>query len=217
MSAIEFVDEEVAAPNSSWVPFFAGLIEAGGVTCILCQLPSPHSLPDIELVLLATAHVTAMAVTSAIATRCAGSILPDSISRKEASRLIRLESLAVIWFPLLILLLREDSPWAIVIAAVVATTLTKAILRQRTSKEGSSAEVVNDSPQFKFLQFPESTSLIRGLFSVLSAAVCLQTGFVTLLTNHLLRSAVLFGISSSLLNWRVSAQSIQAAGAEPKR
>jgi hypothetical protein len=213
MDAIEYVDEAGAVPNSCWVPFFAGLIAAGGAACIVCQLPLSHSLPEIGLVLLATGYVAAMAITSEIATRCAGSILPDRISRVEASRLIRLELLAVVWFPLLILLFREDSPWVIVIATVVAATLTKVILRIRTSNESSSAEVVDDLPQLKFLQLPDSTPLIRGLFPLICVAICLQIGFVTVLTNHFFKSAALFGISSSLLTWRVSVQSIQAPGA----
>jgi hypothetical protein len=216
MDAIEFVDEAVAAPNSSWVPFFAGVIAAAGVACIVCQLPLSHSLPEIGLVLLATGYVAAMAVTSEIATRCAGSILPDRISRKEASRLIRLELLAVVWFPLLILLFRKDSPWVIVIATVVAATLTKVILRICTSNEASTVEVVDDLPQFKFLQVPDSTPLIRGLFPLICVAICLQIGFVTLLTNHLLRSAALFAISSSLLTYRASQQFSKAPGAGTK-
>ena len=216
MDAIEYVDEAVAAPNSSGVPFFAGLIAAGGVACIVCQLPLTHSLPEIGLVLLATGYVAAMAVTSEIVTRCAGSILPDRIPRKVASRLIRLELLAVVWFPVLVLLFREDSPWMIVIVTVVAATLTKVILRLRTSNEASSAEIVDDSPQFKFLKLPDSTPLILGLFPLICVAICLQIGFVTLLTNHLFRSAALFAIGSSLLTWRGSEQSIQAPVAAAK-
>ena len=216
MDAIEYVDEAVAAPNSSWVPFFAGLIAAGGVACIVCQLPLSHSLSEIGLGLLATGYVAAMVVTSEIATRCAGSILPDRIPRKEATRLIRLELLAVVWFPLLILLFREDSPWMIVIVVVVAASVTKVILRIRTSNEASSAEVVDESPQFKFLQLPDSTPLIRGLFPLICVAICLQIGFVTLLTNHLLRSAALFAISSSLLTYRVSQQFSKVRGEATK-
>ncbi len=216
MAAIEYVDEAVTARNSSWVPLFAGLFAAAGVACIVCQLPLSRSLPEIGLVLLATGYVAAMAVTSEIATRCAGSILPDKISRKEATRLIRLELLAVVWFPLLILLFREDSPWVILIVAVVAATLTKVILRSRISNEASSAEVVDEPPQFKFLQVPDSTPLIRRLFPLLCAAVCLQIGFVSLVTNHLLRSASLFAISSSLLTYRVAQQFSKAPGAGMK-
>ena len=85
-------------------------------------------------------------------------------SRREAGRLIRLELLAVLWFPLLALLFREDSPWAIVIVAVVAATLTSASLRLRRA---SSADVVDDSSQYKFLQGQNSAPLIRGLFPIL--------------------------------------------------
>jgi hypothetical protein len=46
--------------------------------------------------------------------------------------------------------------------------------------------------------------------------VCLQIGFITLLTNHLLRSAALFAISSSLLTYRVSQQFSKAPGAGTK-
>ena len=55
-----------------------------GVACIVCQCRLSHSLPEIGLgFLLARGYVAAMAVTSEIATRCASSILPDRISRKE--------------------------------------------------------------------------------------------------------------------------------------
>ncbi|HET9100689.1 MAG TPA: hypothetical protein VFN62_09885 [Acidobacteriaceae bacterium] len=216
MDAIEYVDEAIAATNSSWVPFLIGLLAAGGVACIVCQLPLSHSLSELGLVLLATGYVAAMAVTSEIATRCAGSILPDRISRKEATRLIRLELLAVVWFPLFILLFREDSPWMIVIATVVVATLTNVILRIRTPNGSWTAEVVDEAPQFKLFEVPDSTPLIRGLFPLLCVAICLQIGFVTMLTNHLLRSAALFAISSSLLTYRVSQQFSRAPGAGTK-
>lgn len=216
MDAIEYVDAAATVPDSPWVPFFAGLIAAGAAAAILCRLPSRHSLSGVVLFLLAAGYVVAIAVASAIATRCAGSILPDSISRCEIRRLIRFEWLAVLWFPLLALLSREASPWAIVITALVSVTTTKAILKLRTSNEPSSVAAVDSPPQYKFLQVPNSAPLIRGLFPVLCVAACAQAGMLALLMNHLLESAALFAICSSLSTWRVSAQSSESSSAPTK-
>jgi hypothetical protein len=197
------------SPTAPWIPFFAGLVAAGAVACILCQLPSPHSLSWNDAFLLAASYVVAGAVASAIAIWCVGAILPDAVPRDDTRKLILFELLTIVWFPSLMLLLRENSPWAILVAAVAMASLTKAFRTLRTATEESNTELLDDPPEYKFLQVPNSSPLIRRLFPLLCVAVCIQIGLLTLLTNHLFAAAALFGISSSLLTWRLSVQSIQ--------
>ena len=59
-----------------------------------------------------------------------------------------------VWFPLLVLLLRENSPWAILVAAVAMASLAKAFRAYRTPTEESNTELLDDPHEFKFLQVP---------------------------------------------------------------
>ena len=54
----------------------------------------------------------------------------------------------------------------IIVAVVVAATSTSVILRLRTSNGASSAEVVDESLQFKFLQVPDSYTADPRIISV---------------------------------------------------
>ena len=197
------------SPTAPWIPYFAGTIAAGAVACIVCQLPSPHSLSWNSLFLLATTYIVAIAVVSAVTIWGVGAVLPGGFPR-DGWKLILIELQPIVWFPLLVLLLRENSPWAILVAAVAMASLAKAFRAYRTPTEESNTELLDDPHEFKFLQVPNSSPLIRRLFPLLCVAVCVQIGLLTLLTNHLFAAAALFGIGSSLLTWRLSVSSIHA-------
>ncbi len=209
MDAIEMADatESLTFP---WVPFFAALIAAGIVACLLCQLPSPHSLSWNGLFLLATTYIGAMSIASAVMIWGVGAILADQIPRDDTRKLLLFELQPVVWFPSLVLLFRENSPWSILVAAVAMASATKVFRNLERIDEESDAEVLDDSPEYRFLQIPNSSLLIRRLFPMLCVAVCIQIGMLALLTNHLFEAAALFAISSSLVTWRLSAPSIQA-------
>ncbi|MHB1938306.1 MAG: hypothetical protein ACYCOR_17230 [Acidobacteriaceae bacterium] len=110
---------------------------------------------------------------------------------------------------MLVLLLREDSPWAVVVVVVDIAVVTNTLRTWKFPAEEANASSYQDAPEYKFLRIPDSPPLIRRLFPALGAAICAQTGVMALLTNHLLTSVVLFGIGSSLLSGQFFTPSIQ--------
>lgn len=210
MDAIGLMEDISDNPTAPWIPFIGAVLAAGAVACILCQLPSPLSLSWTGLFLSATAYVIAAIAASAVAAWALYAILPDG-SALNRRQLIRVASGAAVWLPLLVLLLREDSPWAVVIVIVDIAVVTNTLRIWKLTAEEANASSYGDTPEYKFFRIPDSPPMIRRLLPALGAAICAQAGVMTLLTNHLLISVALFGIGSSVFSWQFFTSSIQHA------
>lgn len=213
MDAIGLMEDVSDNPTTPWIPFIGAVLAAGAGACIFCQPPPPHSLSWIGLFLSAIAYVITAIAASAVAVWAIFAILPDdsSLNRRQ---LILIVWRATAWFPLLVLLLREDSPWAVVVVVADIAVVTNTLRAWKLPAEEANALSYQDAPEYKFLRIPDSPPLIRRLFPALGAAICAQAGVMALLTNHLFASAALFGIGSSLLSWQLFTSSIQHT---PKR
>ena len=208
MDAIGLMEDVSDNPTAPWIPFIGAVLAAGAVACIFCQLPPPHSLSWIGLFLSAIAYVITAIAASAVAVWAISAILPDG-SALNRRQLILIAWGTAAWLPLLVLLLREDSPWAVVVVVVDIAVVTNTLRTWKLPAEEANASSYQDAPEYKFLRIPDSPPLIRRLFPALGAAMCVQTGVMALLTNHLLASVALFGVGSSILSWQFFTPSIQ--------
>lgn len=208
MDVIGLMEDVSDNPTAPWIPFIGAVLAAGAVACIFCQLPPPRSLSWIGLFLSAIAYVITTIAASAVAVWAISAILPDG-SALNRSQLILIAWGAAAWLPLLVLLLREGSPWAVVVVVVDIAVVTNTLRTWKLTAEEPNTWSYDTAPEYKFLRIPDSPPLIRRLVPALGAAICAQAGVMALLTNHLLLSVALFGIGSSLLSWQFFTPSIQ--------
>ncbi len=216
MDAIGLMEDVSDNPTTPWISFIGAALAAGAVACIFCQLPPPRSLSWIGLFFSAIAYVVAAIAASAVSVWAISAILPDG-SALNRRQLILIAWGAAAWLPLLVLLLREDSPWAVVVVVVDMAVVTNTLRRWKLPAEEANASSYQDAPEYKFLRITDSPSLIQHLFPALGAAICAQAGVMALLTNHLFASAASFGISSSLLSWQFFTQSVQGSTQKTER
>lgn len=207
MDAIGLMEDASDNLIAPWIPFIGAVLAAGAVACILFQLPPPRSLSWISLLFSATAYVVAAISGSAIAGWALSAIVPDGSVFNR--RLVLIASVPAAWLPLLVLLLRENSPWAVAVVVVEMAIVINTLRTWKLTAEEANKSSYDCAPQYRFLCILDSPPLIRRLLPALCAAICAQAGVMTLLTNHLRLSVALFGIGSSVFCWQSFTPPIQ--------
>ena len=120
MNAFDLVGTSAPRPFPKWLPHVGGLLAAAFVASFVSHLPLVHTLSPGEILGLAFENVLEVFLASAAVAWGLCTIRPRP-SGADTRRLILRTSLDALWLAPLALFIREDSLWAMPMAAVFVT------------------------------------------------------------------------------------------------
>jgi hypothetical protein len=204
MNTVDLFSASEPRPISRWLPPITGLLAGGIVSIVVCRLPLVHSLSWTGLVGSAVERAMAVFFASAVAARSAYLIRPATMRLAPPSVILR-TAIDTIWLAPLALFIRENSVWAIAMAAIFVASVAKSfyLLRDWSDQDDGNASLVLSLSRNAFSP-PESTPGFWRLMRAAGAALCAQTGAVAGFAGYLFTAALLVGISSAAWTWSFS-------------
>jgi hypothetical protein len=191
--AFHFAEEPGAWPMAVWWPVAAGLAAGIFCTAIVCPAVPSRPIAIVELWGLASRCTIPVFLTTALAVRLACHMMGSEAAR-EGWETVSGVACAATWFPPLVLFLRQNSPWAAVLAVTLAVVSTRAVL----ARLDSAAE-----PQ-------------PGRFRAVAAAVALQSAAVEGCIGNWRGVALGLVIAALPLTWLIT-DSVWPPRRAPKR
>jgi hypothetical protein len=199
MSAFDLLGTSAPRPFPKWLPSAAGLFAAGQVAAFVIRLPLVHTLSPGEILGLAVEGVSAVFLTSAAVAWGLCAIRPRTTG-PDTRRLILRTSLDALWLAPLVLFIRENSVWVILIAAVFATRAVKAFRSPRDSSESTDRE--ESLLSFHWHAFrPLQSSAFWQQACGAGATLCAEAGAIAAFAGDAFTSALLVGIASAVWTW----------------
>ena len=201
MNTLDLLGTSERRPTTRWLPQLAGLLAGGAVATVVCRLPVVHSMSWTGLVSSAVERALAVFLASVVAV-WSSSLIQPSTMRPVLRRLILGASLDAIWLAPLALFIQENSPWAMLIAAVLVASIAKSFysLQDWSDQSDGSESLVLALGRSSFSP-PESSPGFWRLIRAAGAALCAQTGAVVGFAGYPFTAALLVGISSATWTW----------------
>jgi len=210
-------------PIPKWSRPVAGLIAAAVTAYIWCPLPSRHVLSWAGLIGSAAERVLLLFLVSAATVWGFRLIRRDKGNVREC-RLDLRASLNAAWLAPLALLIRENSAWAMAIAAVLVTSVTKSFrsLQDRPDKIDADEPLVLSLTR-NASDLPDPWQPYWRLFREVFAALCAEVGVLVGFGGYTFTAVTLVGISFATWTWRFTTgecprnQELRPSGESPLR
>ena len=201
MNTLDLIRESEPRPITRWLPPIAALLAGGTVASAVCGLPLVHSLSWTALVISSVERSLAVFLASSAAAWGSYLIQPSTV-RLAPPRLILRASLDAVWLAPLALFMRENSAWAMAMAAFLVASVAKSfhLIKDWSAPADGSESLVLSLSRIAFSP-PESSPGFWRLLRAVGAALCAQTGGLAGFAGYSFTAAMLVGISSAVWSW----------------
>ena len=197
-------------PLPKWLPPLGGLLAAGTVALFACRLPLLHTISWGELIASAAACVLEVLLASATTVWAICAISPRAIA-PDTRRFALRTSLPVLWIAPLALLIRENSPWAVVMTAMLVASFVKSVGLPQDSgwpefqdsgiQEPQAQESrIIDPNRNPFSPLESAPPFRRQVFGG-GAALCAEAGIGAAFAGYPFTSVVLVSAASAVWTW----------------
>ena len=198
MDTMNLTGASASRPLPKWLPQVGGLFAAGTVAFFVCRLPVLHTLSTGEVIGSAVGWVLEVLAASAV-TVWVLSVIVSRTAIIDTPRSILRTSLDALWLAPLALFVRENSPWAMLMAvALVATAVRSFRSLQDSVPAGEDARPTSPDGTISLPQVPAQ---FWRQFASASAALCAQTGALAGFGGYPLTASMLVGTSSAVWTW----------------
>ncbi len=206
MSLFAAPDTFTPRPFPKWSALIAGLLVAGGIAYLGCRQPRQYLLSWPDLFRSATERVLLVFVA------CNATVWSLRLSWRDQSKLgrhapILRTSLDAIWLVPIILLLCEDSCWAIPITGLTIASSTR-LFRSLLDR----SDVAETKEPWSLRLFPDAYGLPNTsrrhphLLIAVIMTLCAEGAAVSALAGFSFSAAVFVGISSAVWTWFFTAE-----------
>ena len=221
MNAFHLAGASAPRPPLKWLPQVAALLAAGAVALFVCRLPLLHTVSWGELIGSAVACVLEVFLASVVTVWGICTISSQTVVL-DTRRLILQTSLTALWIAPLTLLLRENSPWAIIVTAVLVASVVKSIRLPRdfgladfhTDFQADAPQSTVPAPSRNPFRLLESAPSFRRQAFGGGAALCAEAGIGVALAGYAFPAALLVGSASAIWTW---SQTTHASPHHPPR
>jgi hypothetical protein len=212
MSTFDLVGTSAPKPFPKWLPLAGGLLAALLVATFVSRLPLVHTLSPAEALGLAIDNVLEVFLVSAAVAWGLSGIRPRPTG-SDRRRLILRTSLDALWLAPLALFIRENSLWAMPMAALFVTRAVRSFRSLQDDFEPTDREESQPLPYQVALTLPPSSAFSQQS-SGACAALCAEAGAITGFAGYPFTSAFLVGIAFAVWTWS-STKGAQPGGAQP--
>jgi hypothetical protein len=213
MSTFDLIGTFAPKPFPKWLPLAGGLLAALTVATFGSRLPLVHTLSPAEILGLAIENVLEVFLVSAAVAWGLSAIRPRP-SGADTCLLILRTSLDALWLAPLALFIREDSIWAMPMAAVF---VTRAVTSFRSLRDEPGPIDREASPLFPLrttLGAPQSSTFWEQAAGA-GATLCAEAGAIAAFAGYSFSSAFLVGIASAVWTWSFTRGAQPNAGQSP--
>lgn len=196
MSTFDLVGSSAPKPFPKWLPPAGGLLAAAPVASFVSLPPLVHTLSPGEILGLAVENVLAVFLATAAVVWCLCVIRPPATG-SDTRRLIVRTSLDALWLPPLALFIRENSVWAMVIAAVFVSKVVTSFRLLHDELERPDGE---ESLLPNLLGLRQSSTFWHQA-SGAAATLCAEAGAIAAFAGYSFSSAFLVGTASAVWTW----------------
>ena len=215
MNEPDLLEPSAPRPLPIWLPPIGGLLVAGSVASLVYQAPLPHSLSLSELMGSAIERVLGVLLANAVTV---WSLF--AIARRMRGAQVRFfilqTSLNALWLAPLVLLIRENSPWALAVTAVFVAGTVKSVRLLQVPAPGDGQESpVLCSGGNAFSPLDSSPDFWRQVYGA-GATLCAQTGAFAALAGYPFKAALLVGASSAVWTWSFTRDDNRHSSASPQ-
>ena len=206
MNLFDALDTSAPRPFPKWLAPAAGLVIAGTIACLGCRLPGHGIFSWPELFHSATERVAIVFVA------CSATVWFLPFVRRGKNRLdtqapILRTSLEAIWLVPIVLLVCEDSGWAIAITALAIASTTRLF---RSLLDRSNVAETEEPLSLRLFadgsSLPNTSMRYRQQLTAVTMALCAEGAAVAGLAGSSFIAAVLAGISSAVWTWFFTAE-----------
>lgn len=199
MSSFDLVGTSAPKPFPKWLPPAGGLLAALLVAIFVNRLPFVHTLSPAEILGLAIENVLEVFLLSA-AVEWGLSAIPPRPTGVDTRRLILRTSLDALWLAPLALFLREESIWAMPMAAVFVTRAVTSFRSLQDEPEPIDREASPLFPLRTTFGAPQSSTLWQQAAGA-CATLCAEAAAIAAFAGYLLSSVLLVGVASAVWTW----------------
>jgi len=198
MATYHLLGASAAPPIPRWSPSIGAFLASGIVAYIVGSLPIAHSLYWGPLIGLAAARVLAVWLGSALAVWILCTIHPAMVGLSPRNIVLQ-TSLDSLWLAPLAILVRERSPWSMVVAFVLVRGVAKTICSFHNPAGSDEAdESMPLSLTSTTFAATQTSSWFRRQLWAAVAGLCAQIGALAGFAGYALAAALLVGGSSGL-------------------
>lgn len=176
------------------VPLIGSLVQTYGALWLTGTTPWSNTLTWWTLVRSATVYLVITAAAHMVAVRLNRRLFPSQIDAPVPELLAAVWP-SVVWVPLLILLLREDSMWMAAIPPLIAFSAVLSVKRW----SGITNDDAVPQPIATLLDWPRPISLPRTLVPALVLSVTLQIGLLALVLGRVHAAGWFFALAAGTL------------------
>lgn len=198
------------------VPTIGALLFAGSVVSVVCQIPPLQSLSWMHLIVSAGLYVLASAAASSLGSWVIRAIFREYITAPFGPMVWGITYSAV-WMPVLCLLIREDSHWAIFIPPLIAFFVGAYLRTQCYEIQGQQITDAEQKNTHKLFQALEPRSLLPSMLPAVVASVAFQGGLGAFWLGHSLIAALLFVVCPTIYFWSHPSRSRLPSGLKNSR
>jgi Ca2+/Na+ antiporter len=223
MNAFDLAGVSAPRPLTRWLPPVGGLLAAAAVALLACRLPTLHTVSWGELIGSAITCVLGVLLASAITVWGICFLSRRSIAF-DTRRLVLRTSLIALWIAPLALLIREKSPWAIVITAVLVANFVRLVrfpqdigrsaVEEFSPQESNPDKSLNFDPNRNPFRLLESAPSVRQQAFGGSAALCAEAGIAAAFAGYPFTSVALVAAATAVWTWSYARIALPA-GARP--
>jgi hypothetical protein len=210
MNAFDLAGVSAPRPLTRWLPPVGGLLAAAAVALLACRLPTLHTISWGELLGSAIACVLEVLLACAVTVWGICALSPRSLAL-DTRRLILRTSLVALWIAPLALLIRENSPWAIVITAVLVASFVRLVrfppdigrsaVDEFPPHESNPDESLNVYPKRNPFRLLESAPSVRLQAFGGGAALCAEAGVGAAFAGYPFTAVALVAAASAVWTW----------------
>jgi hypothetical protein len=177
-----------------------GQLAAATAAYFMCQLRLTHSLSWSALLGSAITRILAVCGVAAAMTWALGALFTEG-STRDFRRLALRTALDSSWLVPLALFLRENSIWALFVAALVVARVANSFLWIDDRSPRADAERPRTPGEDRMFSLLGSAHRFWRQASAIAAALCAQIGVLASFGGNSLNGAVLVGVSSAVWAW----------------
>ena len=197
MATEQIAPADSNSATSFIVAFTGSILQTCGIVWMACDTPTSGML-HLPHLFITAAHFLLVAAAAHIFSIWINGLMFRGLVDASIPLLIRTIWPSVAWSPLLILLIKENSPWAILIPPLIFASATRSLIRWTASAEDPPSQT---GPIPTLFQTPHHQPFLRSIGPAILAAFAFQAALAELALTNYFSSGLLLAAGISTLLW----------------
>lgn len=192
------IDHSPRSATSFIVPFVGSIFQTCGIVWMACDTPTTGKLLLPHLFITA-AHFLLIAAAAHIFAVWINAEMFSGLVDASSTLLILTLWPSIVWAPLFILLIKENSVWTILIPPIIFASATRSLRRWTATSDAAPPN--QSQPVSTLFQAQHTQSFLRSIGPAIIAAAAFQAALAELALTNYFYSSLLLATGTAILVW----------------